>query len=208
MPKYKYLNHFFYNKNTSQFLTIDVLKCRPGSYKISIWISRALFSQEHQTRSLDYLDLWYDVSAKYHYGFLCAECDYRKYSGVRWDFIQPVVNMYTLVPTILGMDEVIKSMRFLDIGYGNFFVALLSRSGVQLCMRRIARTAVVKADYTCKSTDDGKYAAPARIWVVMFLDYNKQMERNEALPPPRANPFDRDTPISIPPYMAVIVVMT
>ncbi|OXA39409.1 hypothetical protein Fcan01_25821 [Folsomia candida] len=199
------------NEITGLSHNLDVMRCRPGPNKISIWISKSLFRQQNIPDESMYFANWYRISFQYHYLSPCTECEYDERD--RWHFITLLSNLYAIVPTILKMDDLLKNLNIFTFKFGNLLVMLVSERGVQLCVRIISVFYNNREDYNCKFIDDGrillgykKLVTPPKGFNVISMDSHRGVLGVERLPPPTLNPFNRDVFISIPHYIAVIVI--
>lgn len=186
--------------------TLDVMRSRPGSTKISIWISKLLFPI--QNISLSYFRIFkWEHASKHHYGFKCQPCTYNIIYGYPWNFIHSLIN---ILPTKVQINIVLRKF-YLENDYGNFFIVHVTHGETKMCVRGYALYSSLQ-DYTCSSTDDhrtlvdyAKLKGPPECWHLFFGNAKLQVPTKD-LPHPTMNPFNLWSFSSVHVYMAVIAV--
>ncbi|OXA49072.1 putative glutamate receptor [Folsomia candida] len=200
---------------------LNVLKSRPAPFKISIWISNLFLHSEEKSRDDGSMSFsgWLKICTSYHYGFRCNKCEDDAGIQYHWIFLRSSRNVYPIVPTSMGLGEVLATLGIDDNLPENFFLALLPKrkSGAftRICIKRDGLGIRWINSYKCVDKDEDnilkdftKLVFLPQTWVGEYFSPNIPIGSNQNLPHRSTNPFSRDVSISIPLYMAVIVVTT
>ncbi|OXA37083.1 putative glutamate receptor [Folsomia candida] len=202
---------------------VNVLNSRPGPNKIVIWVSAYLLSESDNlvyTRCTsrsntecvpNYMD-WIILSTVTHYTHRCKQC-HHVYGSAGWEWLRSTKNLYSIV---LSKSNVAKTLEKLQLSsnveFENFFIAILpskKTSLFQLCIKKGGQGMRTRDNYICKNKDNfmKQYETLESVPSTWVGHYEIQFKKeNQNLPPPSANPFDTKLALSIPVYIAVIIV--
>ncbi|OXA42460.1 hypothetical protein Fcan01_22846 [Folsomia candida] len=210
----------YQNLSKIRNLVFDILSSRPSPNRVGIWVAQEMFEtvETSETRKQQFSD-WLLMTTSEYYGFRHKDWRSIMVRGEYWSFLDSTKNIYPIMTTNKALDRALDSLNFDDSTTENFMVLLLPRNnGVfELCVKVSGLFIKSSQNFNCVRKYDDKilkgYFGLTPLPIIWYGNYisfdqteNNRGISNKNLPNPSINPLSRDFSISIPLYMAVVIV--